>query len=307
LGVKENIQSDTGGNHMKIISVTGGKGGTGKTLVATNLAWLLSRKKKTMLVDIDVDNPCTYTFFNVHLTKTRSIVRFKPIIDKEKCTLCGKCTATCPTHALILIPKKNDILYIPSLCEGCALCYYVCPEQAILEGKDEIGYIYEGRKDNIYLIVGELKVGQRASIKVMLETLSHSMERAKEYQYEYVVIDTPPGTSSGIYRALSLSNKIILVTEPTTLGIHDLKRMLRLLKDLKDKEIIMVVNKYGIRGGAYEELSSFIKGCKLDNIVYIPYDAEIPKHYAKGKIIVKKYGDKLTKAFNEILRFAHDC
>jgi len=291
---------------MKVISVTGGKGGTGKTFVATNLAWLLSKEeRKTMLVDIDVDNPCTYTFFNIEMKKIKSISRFKPIINEEKCTLCGKCTISCPVHALVLIPTKNKLLYISSLCEGCAICYYVCPEKAIVEGSEEIGYILEGIMNYLSLVVGELKVGQRASIKVMIETLLYSMEVAKKNGYAYVVIDTPPGTSSGIHRALSLSDKIILVTEPTTLGIYDLKRMMKLIETLDDKDILLVINKYGIEGGAYEELDSFLKEHKLNNVVYIPYSAEIPRYYVKGKIVVKEYGSALMKVFEKILHFVY--
>ena len=290
---------------MKVISVTGGKGGTGKTFVATNLAWLLSKDgKKTMLVDIDVDNPCTYTFFDVKMKKIKSISRFKPIINEEKCTLCGKCVISCPVHALVLIPARNKLLYIPSLCEGCAICYYTCPEKAIIEGSEEIGYILEGFVNSLSLIVGELKIGQRASTKVMIETLSYSMEIAKSNRYEYVVIDTPPGTSSGIYEALSLSDRIILVTEPTTLGIYDLKRMMKLIEKLNDRDILLVINKYGIEGGAYEELNSFLKEYRL-SVVYIPYSAEIPKYYAKGKIVVEEYGNALMKVFDKILHFVY--
>ena len=289
---------------MRVISVTGGKGGTGKTFVATNLAWLLSRRGwKTMLVDADVDNPCTYTFFNSPLRVVEEVTRFKPIIREERCRACGECTALCPVHALVLLPSTGKILYNSSLCEGCATCYYACPFEAIDEGSEVVGWIHQGwPSKSLCLVVGELKPGERAAERVVIETLRFSMEEARRIGCEYVVIDTSPGTSRGIYEALALSDSIVMVTEPTRLGLHDFCRLYKLVERVGEKRVIVVVNKYGVKGGVYEELLRVHEKVAAP-LIKIPYDKRIPRYYARGRILVEdeNLGEALRAPFSRLL------
>jgi len=269
---------------MTIIAVSGGKGGTGKTTIAVNISLILSRVRghKTLLVDLDVDNPCTYTLLGVSLREVVHVKSFKPEIDELKCTLCGECTRYCPTHALVLIADK--LLLLNSLCEGCAACLYVCPTSAIKEGRKVIGWIKEAGKGVLDVIVGEAKPGERKTDDVMEKTLKYALKKLQPY--DYVIIDTPPGTSRGIYEALKASDIIVLVTEPTRLGLTDLKRLYSLTRGI-GRPIIVAVNKYGLKGGSYRELEDFLSREDLPS-VFIPYDNSLLRSYIRGECVIEQ-------------------
>ncbi len=292
---------------MTIITVCGGKGGTGKSTIAVNIAVLLSSlssKKKVLLVDLDVDNPCTYTLLDMTLRESSEIASFKPEISSNKCTLCGECVNYCPTHALVLLPNK--LLYISTLCEGCAACLYVCPYRAISEGSKVIGWIKEAKGKKLDLIVGEVRPGERKSEEVMERTLKYALMKVADY--EYVILDAPPGTGRGIYEALKIADIVLLVTEPTKLGLHDLKRMYQLVNRL-DKPRLLVINKYGLKGGIYDELEDFINQNEIPSIK-IPYDRYLLNAYIQGNVLIEVYPDapstkaliKLTEKIKEIIQ-----
>jgi len=280
----------------RVVTVSGGKGGVGKTFVAANLAKMLSKlyRKSVLLVDIDVSNPCVYTLVNLKVERREPIKIFKPELLKDKCVLCSECVRYCPTHSLLLIPKK-ELIFIEVLCEGCATCLYVCPFEAIAEGEKIVGWVNATHeRDLMRVVYGELVPGSRQEGEVMERTLEFS----KQYwdSYNYIIIDTPPGTGRGIMYALQEAEVILSVTEPTKLGLHDLKKLHRLVKRIGKREIV-ILNKYGIPYGNYEEVENFIKSEELKSY-RIPYDNVVLKSYFDGKSVLE-YGMEL-KVVNEL-------
>lgn len=269
---------------MTVLTVTGGKGGTGKTVVAVNLALALSSLtgERVLLVDLDVDNPCTYTLLNVEPKTVEAVKSFKPVIDDDSCVKCGTCVKHCPAHALFLIPNK-DLLFLETLCEGCAMCMYVCPKGAISRGYRLTGWVKEVDAGELHLVLGELRPGDRKYHDVMEATLSYAERIWRDYRL--IVIDTPPGTGKGILMALNSSDIIVAVTEPTGLALLDLKRLNRLVKPLGKPEIV-VVNKYGLPGGVHKELERYLKGCGL-RWAKIRYDKRLMSAYIQGKLVIR--------------------
>jgi len=274
-----------------VISVTGGKGGTGKTFLAVNLAYLLGSKAKTLLVDIDVDNPCVKTFLDVKPVSITPINEFRPKINHERCKLCGLCVQNCPEHALLMIPGRNLVL-MPQLCSGCGVCKLVCPFNAIEESRIEAGVIesytkaFSGKLD---VVIGELRPTARRTAVMILKTLNYVKEMMKDY--EYIVIDVPAGTGSGIYAAMDFSESIIAVTEPTRLGLTDLEKLYKLYQLLGSrKELFVVVNKYGLRGEIIDEVKAFLRRCGI-KWWSIPYDDHVVEAYVRGSILVKDYSE----------------
>jgi len=283
---------------LKIIAVGGGKGGTGKTVLAVNLAYdLATGGRRVLLVDLDVDNPCTYTFLDAELRACMEVYTYKPRVLEEKCTLCGECIKYCPVHSLVLIPGKK-LLFLPSLCEGCLNCMIVCPKKAILEDKAVIGWVKQGTTGSIDLIVGEAKPGERKTDEVISETLRYALEKADSY--DLVVLDVPPGTGKGVYEALKHADLIVAVTEPTRLGLNDLRKFYKLL-GMMNKKSIVVINKYGLKGGVYGELEALIEKFKV-RVFKIPYDKHLVEAYISGKIVLEVFPESPSaKAIREIV------
>ena len=281
----------------EIISVAGGKGGTGKTLVAVNLAYMLNQDRRTLLVDVDVDNPCTRSFFEVRQLWEKKVLEFRPKINQDLCKLCGVCVRNCPEHALVMIPGKQVIL-VEELCAGCGVCRLVCPFNAIEESWIEGGVVkgYE-TEDGIDLVVGELQPTCKRSPVMILKTLNAVKDLIEKY--EYIVMDAPPGADAGIYSIMDYSETILAVTEPTPLGLMDLKKIYRLYQKFfhDRKRFMVIINKYGLPGGSDQETRRFLEE---NGIAWttIPYDDLIVRSYIAGELIVKTHPD--SKAANSL-------
>jgi len=294
---------------LKIIAVGGGKGGTGKTVFAVNLSLSFAEKDyRVLLVDLDVDNPCTYMLFKKELRRVKTISFFKPKILENKCTLCGECIKYCPVHALVLIPERK-LLFIKTLCEGCGNCIIICPEKAIIEDNTPIGYILENRDSNPSIIVGELIPGERKTDEVMRNTLKYGIDIGLKDKYDLIILDIPPGTGEGIYNAFKEADIIISITEPTKLGLNDFKKLCKLIEKMSNKKHIAIINKYGLKGGVYKELNQFIKNLKIDSYI-IPYDEKMVEAYMLGQPVIKIYPNspssqaikRITKEIEAILK-----
>ena len=281
----------------EIISVAGGKGGTGKTLVAVNLAYMLNRDRRTLLVDVDVDNPCTRSFFEVRQLWEKKVLEFRPKINQDLCKLCGTCVRNCPEHALVMIPGKQ-VMLVEELCAGCGVCRLVCPFNAVEESWIEGGVVkgYE-TEDGIDLVVGELQPTCRRSPVMILKTLNVVKDLIGKY--EYIVMDAPPGADAGIYSIMEYSETILAVTEPTPLGLMDLKKIYRLYQKFFHgrKRFMVIINKYGLPGGSDQETRRFLEE---NGIAWttIPYDDLIVRSYIAGELIVKTHPD--SKAADSI-------
>lgn len=285
---------------IPVIGVTGGKGGTGKTTVAINLAYLFSLKKKVLLIDFDVDAPNVAILIGAKLEKVKSVTDFIPLFN-DNCTFCGKCQQVCPENCLIQAKNEKPLLF-PELCNGCECCKIICPSDAIEKNEKEFGYIYKGSVfDNIDLIVGELKLKEPRSAKVVEETKNYAYEQIINNGYDIVIADTAPGAHCDIVVALDEIKTILSVTEPTLFGKHDLERILQLIQIInKDASSKIVLNRSDMTTEK-KIIYDLAKKYKSEVIVDIPMDRAIMKSYSEGIPVVKKFPDsKGAKAFKEL-------
>lgn len=262
---------------MKIITVAGGKGGVGKTLIATGIAISLSKKYKVLLVDSDVDNPCVESTLGIECRVTQEITMFKPIFNVDKCDFCGKCVENCPEHAITIIPNLRKIIWLETLCSGCGICKLICPiENAILNDERKLAYVKEGVLNNLHIVVCELIPGVRPGYTTIVKFMNSIRNRFEDY--DYVIIDSPPGTGSGVFALTRIANIIVAVTEPTKLGINDYEKFMKLIqKSCKNFEkIITVVNKFNLSTNLTNEIEKLCN--KYGSIlIKIPYIEDIPK------------------------------
>jgi len=266
----------------KIICVTGGKGGTGKTLVAVNLAIMIkNRGYKVLLIDGDVENPNTFLLLNAKLKNKTKVLYFLPKIIEDKCTKCGLCAENCETNALLYI-KDSYPIPISTVCSGCKLCYKICPTNAIEPDFKVIGWTYTASAFNIDLFLGELKPAEARSaviVNKLMENLENVIKTEPE-KYNIVILDTAPGAHCDVEELINSADFVIPVTEPTRFGKVDLLRIIELIELLK-REYKAIVNRSSLLG--YKE--KFLKELEEKGIEIlgdIPLDEEIVSSYCQG-------------------------
>ena len=263
----------------KIIGITGGKGGTGKSTVATALAYKLAQNNRVLLVDADVDCPNDHLLLDIKRKLKEKVEQRIPKWDYSKCKKCGLCSAVCKTNAIISV-KGQKPLFMPAQCNGCGACALVCPEKAISWGKKEIGKIYTGSKYDIDLLSGELKTNEPIS-EFIVNALNKIVKKKKiDYDYDYIIVDTAAGTHGPVIAALQICDIVLVITEPTPLGAHDLELILRLLKMMKIKPSI-VLNRFDI--GEEKLIINLAKQYYTEIIAKIPYSKDIITKCAKGE------------------------
>ncbi len=268
---------------MKIIGITGGKGGTGKSTVATALAYDLAKENKVLLVDADVDCPNDHLLLSIERQHVKKVWQRIPKWDFEKCSQCGRCGKVCKTNAIISIEGKNPI-FMKSQCNGCGSCVFECPENAISWDKKDIGDIYKGSGYNISLLSGELKSGEPVS-EFIVNSLNEIIQETGS-GYDYIIIDTAAGTHCPVIAALEMCDIVFAVTEPTPLGRHDLEVILQLTKKMRKKANI-VINRSDI--GNSEIIGKLAEEFSLPIVCEIPYSKEIVDSYVKGEPITTEY------------------
>lgn len=253
-----------------IIAVASGKGGTGKTLVATSLALSLKDSHKVRLLDGDVEEPNAHIFLRPVITGQEAVCIQVPRVDEKKCTYCGKCAEVCAYNALAVLPDR--VLVFPELCHGCGACSYLCPEKAISEEGRETGVVEWGNADGIEFVQGKLTVGEAMAPPVIRKV----KERADGEGV--VIIDVPPGTSCPVVEAVKDSDFCLLVTEPTPFGLNDLVLAVETIRQL-NIPCGVVLNRAGVGDNKVEE---YCRKEKIPILLTIPLDTEIARLYSKG-------------------------
>jgi len=267
------------------IGITGGKGGTGKSTISVNIAVELSKKNKTLLIDMDSDCPDDHILLGVELKNKKDVTLFLPKIN-EKCNLCGICVEKCPEHALFMF--KNKIKVLTDMCSGCKICKLVCPQNAIDESEKIVGHVYFTKiNNNLDLATAELLEGEREAIHPINYLKNHLPEN-----YDYYIYDTSAGTHSEVVTVLKDMDLILAVTEPTPFGAHDLKIILELAKQL-GKKTYVIINRYDI--GDNEDIENLCKDYNVEIISKIKFDKKIMKYYMSGKFF-----DEHVDAIKEI-------
>ncbi|MFX1258063.1 MAG: P-loop NTPase [Promethearchaeota archaeon] len=270
----------------KIICVTGGKGGTGKTLVAVNLATMFKNEgKKTLLIDGDVENPNTYLLLGCELQNKSDVTFFKPEIIEDKCTKCGLCAENCAPHALLHIKDAYPIPIL-SVCSGCKLCYKICPAEAIKEDQKVIGWTYSTKMNGISLLIGELKPSEARSaaiVEVLLEKLDNIIKKNLE-KFDIIILDTAPGAHCDVELLINKADLVIPVTEPTKFGKLDLLRIIELIELIK-KNYRAIVNRSSLLGFRDQFLNE-LEEKNIKILGDIPLDDDIVNSYCQGTPIM---------------------
>ncbi len=259
-----------------IISFASGKGGTGKTTIATSFALLFARGKnhKIQFLDCDVEEPNAAIFLKPDITKRQPINIPVPVVDSNKCNYCGKCSEICSYNAIAVV--KRDVLIFPELCHSCGGCTLLCPENAISETPREIGIMEIGKAGTTEFIQGRLNIGEPMATPLIRSIKEYASNQASNNQI--TIIDVPPGTSCPVIEAVKGSNFSVLVTEPTPFGLNDLILAVEALRRL-NIPFGVVINRDGIGDKGVEDY------CKKKNIpvlMRIPMDKEIAIAYSKG-------------------------
>jgi MinD superfamily P-loop ATPase len=289
----------------RIICITGGKGGTGKTLCAVNLAVMFKNEgNKVLLIDGDVENPNTYLLLSGKLENKKEVPFFKPQVVEDKCSKCGLCSQICLSNAILHV---KDAFPIPilTLCSGCQLCYKICPENAIEADSKIMGWIYSTKVNGLSLLLGELKPSEARSaaiVEALLEKLENIIENNYK-EFDIIILDTAPGAHCDVELLIAEADIVIPITEPTKFGKLDLIRIMELIK-LLGKESRVIVNRSSLLG--FRE--QFLKELERENIKVlgdIPLDSDIVESYCQGTPIMENNSNFNRKgagyiAFTEI-------
>jgi MinD superfamily P-loop ATPase len=260
------------------ISIASGKGGTGKTLVATSMAVSLASlgTSRVTVADCDVEEPNAYLFFPQRtLLESGECSVPVPVIDEKKCTHCGKCSEACAYHALAVLPET--VLLFPELCHGCGACTIICPENAVSETIRSVGEIFRARSCGLEIIWGELALGEARTtplIKAVKKKAGDGM----------VIVDCPPGTSCSLVESVRGTDFCLLVTEPTPFGLYDLDIALRVLEKMNIPRAVLV-NKSGMGD---RNVYKYLEKREIPLLMEIPLDRKIAELYSQGEIFALK-------------------
>jgi MinD superfamily P-loop ATPase len=265
------------------IAVLSGKGGTGKTTVSTNLALTL----RMTYVDCDVEEPNGFIFLNPTIDSCEEVYVEVPVINQEKCSLCGLCTQACQFNALAKAGK--EIVVFEKLCHDCGACKLVCTQDALTYKKRSIGKIEKGTANSIACKRGVLDIGEPMAVPV-IRTLLEGLTQESNF------IDCPPGTSCNVVNALRYADAAVLVTEPSEFGLHDLKMAIEVVK--------LYQIPYGVIINKDDGTENIVKVyCKKNDVALfgsIPYSKEAAVLYSNGKMLCEEEHHK--KILDSIVR-----
>jgi len=257
------------------IAIASGKGGTGKTTIATNLACSIARMGKTVqYLDCDVEEPNGHIFLKPDIEETQNVTIGVPEVDTELCNGCGKCGQLCQYSAIICL--KDKALVFEQLCHSCGGCMLVCPTGAVKEKQKEIGFADFGTANGVKFRQGRLKIGDIHTPSLIKRVKSNSVDEG------VVIIDVPPGTSCPVIEAVKGVDFVLLVTEPTPFGLNDLKLAVGMVRELKIP-FAVVINQSDLGD---DQVQQYCDGENIQIILEIPNDRRIAEAYSVGKMII---------------------
>jgi MinD superfamily P-loop ATPase len=250
-----------------IVAVASGKGGTGKTSVAVNMALSVGN---VQLLDCDVEEPNAHLFLKPKISQTKAVTVSVPIVNEKLCNHCRKCSDFCQYNALFV--GSREVMIFPDLCHSCGGCRIVCPAEAISEEPQRIGTLKHGVAGNVELVYGELDVQKPMAVPIIAE-VKRQIRKDKS-----VILDSPPGTSCPVIQTVKGSDFCVLVTEPTPFGLHDLKIIVQVLETMKIP-CGAVINRAGVGD---KKVYEFCGEKNIPVMLEIPYDKQIAELYSQG-------------------------
>jgi MinD superfamily P-loop ATPase len=291
-----------------IIAIASGKGGTGKTTVAVNLALSIAAdtqggaKSDLLFLDCDVEEPNAHLFLNPTIERREEVGILIPEVDYDKCTFCGRCAEVCAYHALAVV--KQNVLVFPELCHGCGSCTLNCPEEAIHEVLNVTGVIEEGQvgtgmEDEEWRMGfahGILNIGEAMAVPIIREL----KKRIGEDSGRIVILDASPGTSCPVVETMRGADFVLMVTEPTPFGLHDLRLAVEVARDELGLPVGVVINRDGVGDQGVEDYCA-AEGIPI--LMRIPLDRRIAEAYSEGVSVVKalpEYREQFVELYRRI-------
>jgi len=271
------------------IAVASGKGGTGKTTIATNLAWVAAERGiDVTYVDCDVEEPNGHLFLKPEIQESFAFKRLYPEVDRERCNHCGLCGQICQYSAIVCVADK--VLVYPELCHSCGGCALVCKAGAIREVKREAGRIETGRSGRIGFVNGLLRVGEAMSTPLIRQVKEAAPES------ELVVLDSPPGTSCPVVESVRGTDFVLLVTEPTPFGLNDLKLAVKMVHALR-LPLGVVINRARQTPG---ETHAYCRQEGVQILAEFPDDRRVAEAYSRG-LLAAEFLPELRAKFGDLL------
>ena len=274
------------------IAVASGKGGTGKTTIATSLALTVSAQGQVVsYLDCDVEAPNAHLFLHPNFDTSRQVNRLVPEVNTDICSGCGRCAEVCQFHAIVVLGGKP--LVFPELCHGCGSCSLECPENAITETPETLGILEAGTTpEGIHFARGLLDIGEPMAVPVIRQLKQWQLSRLAGIE----ILDSPPGTSCPVVESIRGADFLLLVTEPTPFGLHDLKLAVQLARELEISAGV-VINRDGVGD---IEVEAYCQQVGLPVLMRIPLEREIGEGIARGKTLLQ-IRPEFQPRYNEML------
>ena len=273
------------------IAVASGKGGTGKTFVATNLFNVLSRRgERVTLADCDAEAPDDLLFFRAEKVSETEVTHQVPVISKDACTWCGRCSRWCNYNAIFYLPNATVIEVIENLCHGCGACSFACNSGAISEKPVVLGTVTTYSSEvGSQIVEARMKVNEMSPVRVIKAAIKESGDEG------IVILDAPPGTSCPFIQTVDKADYVVLVTEPTPFGLSDLKQSVDTLREMNKKPSV-IINRSDIGNS---DVADYLERENIPLLAAISYDPAVARIYSEGRLVTDEI-PALASLFEEL-------